>query len=163
VTLQAFSPVLYKQLVTVAEQRFNAKITNMVVPTSLRTTISDNIPQSRSINRFNPADKGDTIGTYEGDFNYTYQIDDSWVMDQTGSDNTSILFLNPDVVQWGSLRELGPNNEVFSNADASLDQYIMEGTLIVRNPAGVAVLAAMTTGSVVTTPRAAAQVKRYLA
>jgi hypothetical protein len=163
VTLQAFSPVLYKQLVTVAEQRFNAKITNMVVPTSLRTTISDNIPQSRSINRFNPADKGDTIGTYEGDFNYTYQIDDSWVMDQTGSDNTSILFLNPDVVQWGSLRELGPNNEVFSNADASLDQYILEGTLIVRNPAGVAVLAAMTTGSVVTSPRAAAQVKRYLA
>jgi len=163
VTLQAFSPVLYKQLVTVAEQRFNAKITNMVVPTSLRTTISDNIPQSRSINRFNPADKGDTIGTYEGDFNYTYQIDDSWVMDQTGSDNTSILFMNPDVVQWGSLRELGPNNEVFSNADASLDQYIMEGTLIVRNPAGVAVLAAMTTGAVTTTPRPTAQVKRYLA
>ena len=163
VTLQPFSPVLYKQLVTTAEQRFNAKITNMVVPTSLRTTISDNIPQSRSINRFNPADKGDTIGTYEGDFNYTYQIDDNWIMDQTGSDNTSILFLNPDVVQWGSLRELGPNNEVFSNADASLDQYIMEGTLIVRNPAGVAVLAAMTTGTPITTPRAAAQVKRYLA
>jgi hypothetical protein len=163
VTLQAFSPVLYKQLVTTAEQRFNAKITNMVVPTSLRTTISDNIPQSRSINRFNPADKGDTIGTYEGDFNYTYQIDDNWIMDQTGSDNTSILFLNPDVVQWGSLRELGPNNEVFSNADASLDQYIMEGTLIVRNPAGVAVLAAMTTGAVVTTPRASTQVQRYLA
>jgi Family of unknown function (DUF5309) len=162
-TLQAFSPVLYKQLVTVAEQRFNAKITNMVVPTSLRTTISDNIPQSRSINRFNPADKGDTIGTYEGDFNYTYQIDDSWVMDQTGADNTSILFLNPDVVQWGSLRELGPNNEVFSNADASLDQYIMEGTLIVRNPAGVAVLAGMTTGAVVTTARASTQVQRYLA
>jgi hypothetical protein len=163
VTLQAFSPVLYKQLVTTAEQRFNAKITNMVVPTSLRTTISDNIPQSRTINRFNPADKGDTIGTYEGDFNYTYQIDDSWIMDQTGSDNTSILFLNPDVIQWGSLRELGPNNEVFSNADASLDQYIMEGTLIVRNPAGVAVLAAMTSGTVVTSPRAASQVKRYLA
>ena len=163
VTLQAFSPVLYKQLVTTAEQRFNAKITNMVVPTSLRTTISDNIPQSRTINRFNPADKGDTIGTYEGDFNYTYQIDDSWIMDQTGSDNTSILFLNPDVIQWGSLRELGPNNEVFSNADASLDQYIMEGTLIVRNPAGVAVLAAMTTGTVVTTARPTAQVKRYLA
>jgi len=162
-TLQAFSPVLYKQLVTVAEQRFNAKITNMVVPTSLRTSISDNIPQSRSINRFNPADKGDTIGTYEGDFNYTYQIDDSWVMDQTGADNTSILFLNPDVVQWGSLRELGPNNEVFSNADASLDQYIMEGTLIVRNPAGVAVLAGMTTGAVVTTPRSSTQVQRYLA
>ena len=161
-TLQAFSPVLYKQLVTVAEQRFNAKITNMVVPTSLRTSISDNIPQSRSINRFNPADKGDTIGTYEGDFNYTYQIDDSWVMDQTGADNTSILFLNPDVVQWGSLRELGPNNEVFSNADASLDQYIMEGTLIVRNPAGVGVLAGMTTGAVVTTPRASTQVQRYL-
>jgi hypothetical protein len=162
VTLQPFSPVLYKQLVTVAEQRFNAKITNMVVPTSLRTTISDNIPQSRSINRFNPADKGDTIGTYEGDFNYTYQIDDCWIMDQTGSDNTSILFLNPDVVQWGSLRELGPNNEVFSNADASLDQYIMEGTLIVRNPAGVAVLAAMTTGTPITTARPSAQVARYL-
>jgi hypothetical protein len=162
-TLQAFSPVLYKQLVTVAEQRFNAKITNMVVPTSLRTTISDNIAQSRSINRFNPADKGDTIGTYEGDFNYTYQIDDSWVMDQTGADNTSILFLNPDVIQWGSLRELGPNNEVFSNADASLDQYIMEGTLIVRNPAGVAVLAGMTTGSVVTSARASTQVQRYIA
>ena len=164
VTTQAFSPVLYKQLVTVAEQRFNAKITNMVVPTSLRTAVSTNIPQSRSINRFNPADKGDTIATYEGDFNYTYQIDDSWVMDQTGSDNSSVLFLNPDVIQWGSLRELGPNNEVFSNADASLDQYIMEGTLIVRNPAGVAVLAAIDGGAtVVTTARPAAQVKRYLA
>lgn len=162
-TNQPFSPVLYKQLVTAAEQRFNAKITNMVVPTSLRTTISDNIPQSRSINRFNPADKGDTIGTYEGDFNYTYQIDDNWIMDQTGSNNNAILFLNPDVVQWGSLRELGPNNEVFSNADASLDQYIMEGTLIVRNPAGVAVLAAITTGTPTTTPRPSAQVKRYLA
>lgn len=164
VTLQQFSPYLYKQLVTVAEQRFNAKITNMVVPTSMRTHISDMMPTSRSINRFNPADKGDTIGTYEGDFNYTYQIDDSWVMDQTGSDNTSALFMNPDVIQWGSLRELGPNNEVFSNADASLDQYIMEGTLIVRNPAGVGVLAAISpTGAAVTGPRPSAQVKRYLA
>jgi len=163
VTLQQFSPYLYKQLVTTAEQRFNAKITNMVVPTSMRTHISDMMPTSRSINRFNPADKGDTIGTYEGDFNYTYQIDDSWVMDQTGADNTSALFLNPDVIQWGSLRELGPNNEVFSSADASLDQYIMEGTLIVRNPAGVAVLAAISpTGAAVTAPRPTAQVKRYL-
>jgi hypothetical protein len=163
VTLQQFSPYLYKQLVTVAEQRFNAKITNMVVPTSMRTHISDMMPTSRTINRFNPADKGDTIGTYEGDFNYTYQIDDSWVMDQTGSDNTSALFMNPDVIQWGSLRELGPNNEVFSNADASLDQYIMEGTLIVRNPAGVGVLAAISpTGAAVTTARPSAQVKRYL-
>jgi hypothetical protein len=163
VTLQQFSPYLYKQLVTTAEQRFNAKITNMVAPTSMRTHISDMLPTSRSINRFNPADKGDTIGTYEGDFNYTYQIDDSWVMDQTGADNTSVLFLNPDVVQWGSLRELGPNNEVFSSADASLDQYIMEGTLIVRNPAGVAVLAAVSpTGAAVTTPRPSAQVQRYL-
>jgi hypothetical protein len=163
-TAQAFSPVLYKQLVTVAEQRFNAKITNIMAPVSQRTYISDNIAQSRSINRFNPADKGDTIGTYEGDFNYTYQIDDNWIMDQTGADNTSILFLNPDVVQWGSLRELGPNNEVFSNADASLDQYIMEGTLIVRNPAGVAVLAAITpSDTVVTTARPSAQVQRYQA
>ena len=163
VTLQQFSPYLYKQLVTTAEQRFNAKITNMVVPTSMRTHISDMMPTSRSINRFNPADKGDTIGTYEGDFNYTYQIDDSWVMDQTGADNTSALFLNPDVIQWGSLRELGPNNEVFSSADASLDQYIMEGTLIVRNPAGVAVLAAISpTGAAVTANRPTAQVKRYL-
>jgi hypothetical protein len=121
------------------------------------------MPTSRSINRFNPADKGDTISTYEGDFNYTYQIDDSWVMDQTGADNTSALFMNPDVIQWGSLRELGPNNEVFSNADASLDQYIMEGTLIVRNPAGVAVLAAISpTGAAVTGPRPSAQVQRYL-
>lgn len=164
VTLQQFSPYLYKQLVTTAEQRFNAKITNMVVPTSMRTHISDMMPTSRSINRFNPADKGDTISTYEGDFNYTYQIDDSWVMDQTGADNTSALFMNPDVIQWGSLRELGPNNEVFSNADASLDQYILEGTLIVRNPAGVAVLAAVSpTGAAVTAPRPSAQVKRYLA
>ena len=163
VTLQQFSPFLYKQLVTTAEQRFNAKITNMVVPTSMRTHISDMMPTSRTINRFNPADKGDTIGTYEGDFNYTYQIDDSWVMDQTGADNTSVLFMNPDVVQWGSLRELGPNNEVFSSADASLDQYIMEGTLIVRNPAGVAVLAAVSpTGASVSAPRAAAKVQRYL-
>ena len=162
-TLQQFSPYTYKQLVTTAEQRFNAKITNMVVPTSMRTHISDMMPTSRSINRFNPADKGDTIGTYEGDFNYTYQIDDSWVMDQTGADNTSALFLNPDVIQWGSLRELGPNNEVFSSADASLDQYIMEGTLIVRNPAGVAVLAGTSpTGAAVSAPRAAAQVQRYL-
>ena len=164
VTLQQFSPYLYKQLVTTAEQRFNAKITNMVVPTSMRTHISDMMPTSRSINRFNPADKGDTIGTYEGDFNYTYQIDDSWVMDQTGADNTSALFLNPDVIQWGSLRELGPNNEVFSSADASLDQYIMEGTLIVRNPAGVAVLANISpTGAAVTAPRPSTQVQRYLA
>jgi hypothetical protein len=163
VTTQQFSPFLYKQLVTTAEQRFNAKITNMVVPTSMRTHVSDMLPTSRSINRFNPADKGDTIGTYEGDFNYTYQIDDSWVMDQTGADNTTALFLNPDVIQWGSLRELGPNNEVFSNADASLDHYILEGTLIVRNPAGVAVLAAISpTGAAVTVPRPSAQVRRYL-
>jgi len=162
-TIQQFSPFLYKQLVTTAEQRFNAKITNMVVPTSMRTHISDQLPTSRSINRFNPADKGDTISTYEGDFNYTYQIDDDWVMDQTGGNNTSALFLNPDVIQWGSLRELGPNNEVFSNADASLDQYILEGTLIVRNPAGVAVLDGIqSTGAVVSAPRTSTQCVRYL-
>jgi hypothetical protein len=140
-------------LVTVAEKRFNAKIRTVVAPTSLRTHLSDTFPTSRSINRVN-SERGDTIMTYEGDFNYTYEIYDSWIMDQAGVSN-SIYFLNEEVLQWGSLRDLGPNNEVFSNADASLDQFIMEGTLIVRNPAGVGVLnniavdgAAVTTGAI---------------
>lgn len=137
-TLQQFSPSLYKQLVTVAEQRFNAKIRTIVCPTSLRTHLSDTMPTSRSINRVN-SERGDTIATYEGDFNYTYEIFDSWIMDQVGAGN-QIYFLNEEVLQWGSLRDLGPNNEVFANADASLDQFIMEGTLVVRNPAGVAAL-----------------------
>lgn len=159
-TNQVFSPVLYKQLVTVAEQRYNAKIRTMVAPTSLRTIISDNIVSSNtSINRRN-VERGDTIQTYEGDFNYTYEIFDSWIMDQAGVSN-SIYFLNEDVVQWGSLRDLGPNNEVFSNADASLDQFLLEGTLIVRNPAGVAMLNNITnTGSLVTTPRPSVAVSR---
>ena len=137
-SLQQFAPSLYKQLVTTAEQRFNAKIRTIVCPTSLRTHLSDTMPTSRSINRVN-SERGDTIATYEGDFNYTYEIFDSWIMDQVGVGN-QIYFLNEEVLQWGSLRDLGPNNEVFSNADASLDQFIMEGTLIVRNPAGVGVL-----------------------
>ena len=137
-TLQQFAPSLYKQLVTTAEQRFNAKIRTIVCPTSLRTHLSDTFPTSRGINRVN-AERGDTIATYEGDFNYTYEIFDSWIMDQVGAGN-NIYFLNEECLQWGSLRDLGPNNEVFSNADASLDQFILEGTLIVRNPAGVAVL-----------------------
>ena len=159
-TNQVFSPVLYKQLVTVAEQRYNAKIRSMVAPTSLRTIISDNIVSSNtSVNRRN-VERGDTIQTYEGDFNYTYEVYDSWIMDQSGVAN-SIYFLNEDVLQWGSLRDLGPNNEVFSNADASLDQFLMEGTLIVRNPAGVGMLNNITnTGSLVTTPRASATVQR---
>jgi hypothetical protein len=136
--LQQFAPSTYKQLVTVAEQRFNAKIRTIVCPTSLRTHLSDTMPTSRGINRVN-SERGDTIATYEGDFNYTYEIFDSWIMDQVGASN-QIYFLNEEVLQWGSLRDLGPNNEVFSNADASLDQFIMEGTLIVRNPAGVGVL-----------------------
>ena len=144
-TNQYFSPALYKQLVTVAEQRYNAKIRTIVAPTSLRTSISDNITQSRGINRVN-SERGDTISTYEGDFNYTYEVYDSWIMDQAGVSN-SIYFLNEDVLQWGSLRDLGPNNEVFSNADASLDQFIMEGTLIVRNPAGVGMLNNITSGT----------------
>jgi hypothetical protein len=144
-TNQYFSPALYKQLVTTAEQRYNAKIRTVVAPTSLRTSLSDNMPQSRGINRVDSA-RGDTIQTYEGDFNYTYEIFDSWIMDQAGVSN-SIYFLNEDVIQWGSLRDLGPNNEVFSNADASLDQFIMEGTLIVRNPAGVGMLNNITAGT----------------
>ena len=144
-TNQYFSPALYKQLVTVAEQRYNAKIRTIVAPTTLRTSISDNITQSRGINRVN-SERGDTISTYEGDFNYTYEVFDSWIMDQAGVSN-SIYFLNEDVIQWGSLRDLGPNNEVFSNADASLDQFIMEGTLIVRNPAGVGMLNNITAGT----------------
>ena len=157
---QVFSPVLYKQLVTVAEERYNAKIRSMVAPTSLRTIISDNIVSSNtSVNRRN-VERGDTIQTYEGDFNYTYEVYDSWIMDQSGVSH-SIYFLNEDVLQWGSLRDLGPNNEVFSNADASLDQFIMEGTLIVRNPAGVGMLNQITnTGSLVTTPRGASIVQR---
>jgi len=157
---QTFSPVLYKQLVTTAEQRYNAKIRTMVVPTSLRTTISDNIVSSNtSVNRRN-VERGDTIQTYEGDFSYTYEIYDSWIMDQSGVSN-SIYFLNEDVLQWGSLRDLGPNNEVFSSADASLDQFLMEGTLIVRNPAGVGMLNNVTTGTtLVTTPRASGLVRR---
>jgi len=67
---QYFSPALYKQLVTTAEQRYNAKIRTVVAPTSLRTSLSDNMPQSRGINRVDSA-RGDTIQTYEGDFNYT--------------------------------------------------------------------------------------------
>ena len=136
--LQQFAPSLYKQLVTTAEKRFNAKIRTIVCPTSLRTHLSDTMPTSRGINRVN-SERGDTIATYEGDFNYTYEIFDSWIMDQVGASN-QIYFLNEEVLQWGSLRDLGPNNEVFSNADASLDQFLMEGTLIVRNPAGVAAL-----------------------
>ena len=140
-TAESFSPITYKQLVTVAEERYNAKVRSMVCPVSLRTSISDLIGTSNTnINRRN-VERGDTIQTYEGDFNYTYEIYDSWIMDQAGASVAqSIYFLNEDVIQWGSLRDLGPNNEVFSNADASLDQFIMEGTLIVRNPAGVAVL-----------------------
>jgi len=136
--LSQFYPAIYKQLVTAAEKRFNAKIRTIVCPTSLRTHLSDTFPTSRGINRVN-SERGDSIQTYEGDFNYTYEIYDSWIMDQVGVSN-QIYFLNEEVLQWGSLRDLGPNNEIFSNADASLDQFIMEGTLIVRNPAGVAVL-----------------------
>jgi hypothetical protein len=159
-TNQVFQPVIYKQLVTTAEQRYNAKIRTMVVPTSLRTMISDNIVNSNtSINRRN-VERGDTIQTYEGDFNYTYEIYDSWIMDQSGVGD-QIYFLNEDVVQWGSLRDLGPNNEVFSNADASLDQFLMEGTLIVRNPAGVGVLHNIsTTGAAVSAPRGSSFVQR---
>ena len=145
-TNQQFAPIIYKQLVTVAEERYNAKVRTMVAPVSLRTSISDNIGTSQtSINRRN-VERGDTIQTYEGDFNYTYEIFDSWIMDQAGVSN-SIYFLNEEVLQWGALRDLGPNNEVFSNADASLDQFILEGTLIVRNPAGVAMLNQITAGS----------------
>ena len=151
---QAFSPITYKQLVTVAEQRYNAKIRTMVAPTSLRTSISDLIGTSNtSINRRN-VERGDTIQTYEGDFNYTYEIFDSWIMSQAGVAN-SIYFLNEEVLQWGALRDLGPNNEVFSNADASLDQYIMEGTLLVRNPAGVGMLNQITTPNGSNTPTTA--------
>ena len=159
-TNQLFQPTLYKQLVTTAEQRYNAKIRTMVVPTSLRTMISDNIVNSNtSINRRN-VERGDTIQTYEGDFNYTYEIYDSWIMDQSGVSD-QIYFLNEDVLQWGSLRDLGPNNEVFSNADASLDQFLMEGTLIVRNPAGVGVLHNISaSGAAVTGARPAAFVQR---
>lgn len=160
-TNQYFSPALYKQLVTQAEQRYNAKIRTVVAPTSIRTSISDNMPQSRSINRVDSA-RGDTIATYEGDFNYTYEIFDSWIMDQVNPN--AIYFLNEDVVQWGALRDLGPNNEVFSNADASLDQFIMEGTLIVRNPAGVGVLNNIQAGTAAQSslpgPRAAVLVSR---
>ena len=160
-TNQLFSPALYKQLVTVAEQRYNAKIRTVVAPTSLRTSISDNMPQSRGINRVDSA-RGDTIQTYEGDFNYTYEIFDSWIMDSVVPN--TIYFLNEDVVQWGSLRDLGPNNEVFSNSDASLDQFIMEGTLIVRNPAGVGVLNNIEAGTAaqgsLPSARAAAYVSR---
>jgi hypothetical protein len=156
---QLFSPINYKQLVTTAEQRYNAKIRTMVVPTSLRTMISDQIGTSSTINRRN-VERGDTIQTYEGDFNYTYEIFDSWIMDSVGVSN-SIYFLNEEVLQWGSLRDLGPNNEVFSNADASLDQFIMEGTLIVRNPAGVGMLNNISaTGAAVSTPRTSTFVQR---
>lgn len=122
--------------------------------------ISDQIGTSNtSINRRN-VERGDTVSTYEGDFNYTYEIFDSWIMDNAGVSDT-IYFLNEDVLQWGSLRDLGPNNEVFSNADASLDQFIMEGTLIVRNPAGVGALHNIsTTGAAVTTPRTSTFVQR---
>ena len=158
-TNQLFSPINYRQLVTVAEERYNAKIRTVVAPTSLRTMLSDTFPTSRTINRVN-SERGDTIQTYEGDFNYTYEIFDSWIMDQAGVSN-SIYFLNEEVLQWGSLRDLGPNNEVFSNADASLDQFIMEGTLIVRNPAGVGMLNNIsTTGANVTAPRASSTVLR---
>ena len=158
-TNQLFSPIIYKQLVTTAEERYNAKIRTIVAPTSLRTMLSDTFPTSRTINRVN-AERGDTIQTYEGDFNYTYEIFDSWIMDQAGVSN-SIYFLNEEVLQWGSLRDLGPNNEVFSNADASLDQFILEGTLIVRNPAGVGMLNNISTsGANVTTARPSALVQR---
>jgi len=158
-TNQLFSPIIYKQLVTTAEERYNAKIRTIVAPTSLRTMLSDTFPTSRTINRVN-SERGDTIQTYEGDFSYTYEIFDSWIMDQAGVSN-SIYFLNEEVLQWGSLRDLGPNNEVFSNADASLDQFIMEGTLIVRNPAGVGMLNNISTsGASVTTARPSALVQR---
>jgi len=158
-TNQLFSPINYRQLVTVAEERYNAKIRTVVAPTSLRTMLSDTFPTSRSINRVN-SERGDTIQTFEGDFSYTYEIFDSWIMDQAGVSN-SIYFLNEEVLQWGSLRDLGPNNEVFSNADASLDQFIMEGTLIVRNPAGVGMLNNIsTTGANVTTARPSTLVLR---
>lgn len=137
-TDQQFAPSIYKQLVTVAESRFNANIRTIVCPTSLRTHLSDTMPTSRQINRVN-SERGDTISTYEGDFDYTYQIFDSWSMDYAGVAD-QVYFFDESILEWGGLRELGPNNEIFSQADASLNQFIMEGALLVKNPAGVGVL-----------------------
>jgi hypothetical protein len=137
-TNQQFAPSIYKQMVTTAEKRFNANIRTVVAPTSLRTHLSDQFPTSRAINRVN-SERGDTISTYEGDFDYTYSIYDSWSMDYAGVAN-DVYFFDETILEWGGLRELGPNNEIFSNADASLNQFIMEGCLIVKNPAGVGVL-----------------------
>ena len=139
-TNQDFTPALYQQLVSTAEARYDAKVATVISPTSLRTRLSAQWPTSRSINRVDSA-KTDSITKYEGDFGYTYEIGDSWTMDQTTSSiSNSIYFLNPDVLAWGAFRELGPNTQVVSNADASLAQWVMEGTLIVQNPAGIAVL-----------------------
>ena len=154
-----FDPANYKQMVTLAEQRFNSKVRTIVAPTSLRTALSDNMPTSRGINRVD-ASAGDTITTYEGDFNYTYEIMDSWIMDSIGV-NDQIYFLNEEVIQWGSLRDLAPNTEVVSNSDAALDQFVMEGTLIVRNPAGVAVLHNIDDSTTATGARDSSTVVRY--
>lgn len=138
-TNQQFAPSIYKQMVTVAEMRFNANIRNVVCPTSLRTHLSDTFGTSNtSINR-RSVEKGDTYSTFGGDFDYLYEISDSWSMDYAGVQD-QVYFFDETVLEWGGLRELGPNNEIVSNADASLNQFLMEGCLIVKNPAGVGVL-----------------------
>lgn len=160
-TTQGFAPVIYQQLVTTAESRYDAKVSTVVSPTSLRTMLSAQWPTSRSINRVDSS-KTDSITRYEGDFGYSYQIGDSWVMDNTTSSiNSTIYFVNPDVIEWGSLRDLGPNTQVVSNADASLAHFVMEGTLIVRNPAGVATLNNISSGAApATTARDSSLVQR---
>ena len=132
---QGFTPLLYKQLISSAEARLNSKAGMMIVPTAIRTDVSDFMPTSRTINRVDSS-RGDSIGTYEGDFDYTYDPRDNWIMSDAGTPN-GIIYVNPNVLGWIDVRSLGRNTEFVSNIDGVGEQWIMEGALKVSNPAGV--------------------------
>ena len=162
-TDQGFIAALYDQAVTVSAGRHMPNWDCAIVPTSLRTDVSNELKDVQSQNRYN-IDAGGRkvvagVDMYANDFS-SFEIKDSWIMD-VNSSGDSIYIVAKETLMRPTLHELGPNNEVYAQSDGYLDEYVMESGFRPRNQSHIIHIRNLSlTATDATGPRPAGDVNR---
>ena len=159
---QGFGAPLFDQAITESAGKHMPDWDVILCPTSLRTSVSDALKMGQSQNRYN-VDGGKKmvaqgVDRYNTDFG-DFMVKESWIMDLAAS--SDIYVLDSSTLVKPTLRPLGPNNEVVSNSDGQLDEYVMECGFRPMNQSGIVHIRNLSlTGTRATAPRAAADVNR---
>ena len=134
-TAQGVAALLVDEAIETAAGKFKQNWDMIVVPTSLRMGTSAALKNTNSLNRYTVDASSkkavQAVSMYDTDFGQ-FGLMDSWIMGLNGASD-SMYILDSSALRRGVVRDLQENEEVVSNSDGQLQEYVMENMNFVAN------------------------------